>query len=371
MNPLYSWLRERGFWIPRGSDVTPTHVFLDGGKAAIPQSELHGFFEQYKRCIERGYNQYAVERVSTDKFRYFIDIDLDVNIEHDDIIKEVISVVSYLLDKTSDIVVCSKKTCDSRPLIKGGIHIVWMDVVVDTETAMQVREEAICRLDDKFDKIEKVFDGTVYRGSGLRMLHSRKRNGYDVYLPSYTISKEGVFCSITDPDDVRWLQKCSLRYFSLEDTGCISKRPCPANIPLARKPSVVVDTEHVIQIMAIIPSEYSPCKVISVQSSNGQNYLITCTSKYCANIGRRHNSNHVYFVAKWDGLYQKCHCSCKTLDGRKHGYCKDFCRRVADAPAFLKREIVRYEMFTDDELLDKQCRMLGIRSLTPVEVNKV
>ena len=56
-------------------------------------------------------------------------------------------------------------------------------------------------------------------------------------------------------------------------------------------------------------------------------YLIGTTSSYCENLGRSHNSNHVWFVANETCVYQRCFCNCETLQGRKNGFCKDFSGR--------------------------------------------
>ena len=54
-------------------------------------------------------------------------------------------------------------------------------------------------------------------------------------------------------------------------------------------------------------------------------FLVKSTSKYCENIKREHSSNHVKIVIEPKGLiHQECFCKCETLDGRLHGFCKDF-----------------------------------------------
>jgi hypothetical protein len=53
-------------------------------------------------------------------------------------------------------------------------------------------------------------------------------------------------------------------------------------------------------------------------------YIVFVDSKFCLNMNREHKSNNVYFVATKEGVSQKCFCMCKTTEGRKFGYCKDF-----------------------------------------------
>ena len=59
-------------------------------------------------------------------------------------------------------------------------------------------------------------------------------------------------------------------------------------------------------------------------SENESVYILCSQSKYCTNIGKNHNSEHIYFKLNKDGICQKCFCRCDTMDGRKHGYCKDY-----------------------------------------------
>jgi hypothetical protein len=56
-------------------------------------------------------------------------------------------------------------------------------------------------------------------------------------------------------------------------------------------------------------------------------YLVKTTSRYCENIRRNHNSNHIKIVIDGDFLYQKCFCKCETTSGRRMGFCKDFSGR--------------------------------------------
>ena len=58
-------------------------------------------------------------------------------------------------------------------------------------------------------------------------------------------------------------------------------------------------------------------------------YLVGTTSSYCENIGRPHNSNHVWFVVNEKCVYQRCFCNCETLQGRRDGFCKDFSGKKA------------------------------------------
>jgi hypothetical protein len=57
-------------------------------------------------------------------------------------------------------------------------------------------------------------------------------------------------------------------------------------------------------------------------------HLVKTTSRYCENIERNHNSNHVKIVIDGKLIYQKCFCRCETTHGRRRGFCKDFSGRT-------------------------------------------
>ena len=56
-------------------------------------------------------------------------------------------------------------------------------------------------------------------------------------------------------------------------------------------------------------------------------HLLKTTSRYCENIRRNHNSNHVKLIIDNGFIYQKCFCRCDTTEGRQLGTCKDFTGR--------------------------------------------
>lgn len=46
-------------------------------------------------------------------------------------------------------------------------------------------------------------------------------------------------------------------------------------------------------------------------------YLVIPDSKYCYNVKRNHNSNHIYFILKTNGFYQYCHSESKNKEGKQ------------------------------------------------------
>ena len=66
-------------------------------------------------------------------------------------------------------------------------------------------------------------------------------------------------------------------------------------------------------------------------------YIFYSQSKYCSNIGKNHNSEHIYFKLNREGICQKCFCKCDTMDGRKYGFCKDYSSTIIPCTPHLRK----------------------------------
>lgn len=351
-NPLYSWLRKEGYWIAKNSRDAPTHVFLDGGKARIPPSAIPSFFKLYTECIKSGVTQYTVERIQTDRFRMFVDLDLQPQIDHRQIAELVTKVVSDVLlenDQSSSVVACMKRSDET----KGGLHLIWEHVLVNADIARMVRKEAINRLVEAEGSIDwpNVYDETVYRGTGLRVIMSMKKPGApegSEYVPCALLDCNGAFVQDQvrmDPDLLSWVQRCSVQapielskdVIDLTSSSTSMSQPSKGSSSnrgnyTSSAPDLTTDQEN--ELIDCIPIQYQPCRVTHIHQC-GNMYLLATTSRFCANLGRDHNSNHVYFVVNDKGVHQRCHCACNTTSGRRKGLCADFSERVADAPKFV------------------------------------
>lgn len=65
--------------------------------------------------------------------------------------------------------------------------------------------------------------------------------------------------------------------------------------------------------------------------------------RYCMNVNREHKNNHVYFLVKEDGIYQKCYCRCNEMKGRQYGLCKDYVSKKYTITTRLKSLFFKYE----------------------------
>jgi hypothetical protein len=244
--PLIDWLKKRGYWVPysnidNGGKKQPlTHVFLNGGKASVPDSARREFNEKYVDSLLSGHDQFAVERTVGDVFKMFVDIDIKspqmtISSPHDDggrangytaavqktskedFVKEVaFTVLKHMpLSKTCGATLSfrvandktkKRKRADGEgegegkeqsstspnrhiPLgddNKQGAHIVW-EGQVDKIEAIKLRDACVneCRAIDASIDWDAMIDAAVYRNNGLRMIFSKKKDSPSYYKPAY------------------------------------------------------------------------------------------------------------------------------------------------------------------------------------------
>ncbi len=100
--------------------------------------------------------------------------------------------------------------------------------------------------------------------------------------------------------------------------------------------------------------DYTTKDIKRIYYSDNENVFILCSqSKYCSNIGRNHNSEHIYFKLNRDGICQKCFCKCDTMDGRKYGFCKDYSSTVIPCTPHLRKILNFKEINIDKTKIQK------------------
>lgn len=365
---MRSWLKRHGLYNRDPS----THTFFTGGKASISHANQDQFLRHYAMCLHNGVELTLVERTPV-MFPFFLDVDLVNRFElmtSTSFLLALTSAFSRVLDcrEGSEIIVCCKPSACG----KAGVHIIWQDVHVDRETALAVRDEALHHIEfpgftrNDFDKF---VDASVYR-SGLRMIWSTKGNHdqHDWYHP-YFICKYGSSCMLEKthglmrPTDVNtmvhWLKRCSIR----SHDGCqtvirqqASILRSPKSTPIS-KPIGTSATQKIIDwAERQIPEIYGVGSLNMMHGNEDAHmYVFNTKSKYCANIGREHKNNHVYFVLCERGLFQKCFCTCDTTAGRKHGLCKTFSVCLTtDVPEWFEQKKKPQRSATIQQVIQKQ-----------------
>lgn len=376
------WCSEQGFTpVTKGP---PSHVLMDGGVLSVPFDRLNDFYSVYVQCINAGEHLFVVEQ-KTDVYNYFLDIDYKdsepLDIEEIRVLSlDVCSKIESLgLPHRCIISVSKPKKKDGK--IKTGIHFNWPDLPVNQEGAIDLRWHIIHTLNiaRKNADWSEFVDSSVYgdlenntKGSGFRMPWSHKKSKHTEckgqgcavceysgrltegeYLPVYEYTTKGI--EVCSPDiSVEKLFDVSVRTSGKEPLsvpksvhgGLVLKKKEGSFKSLQTKDEVK-DSELVALLETFIrvnipgQSRSRVKKIFKYKNS----YRVDTTSKYCENIGRSHNSNHVWFlIEKNRTICQKCFCRCETMEGRKRGFCKDFSSRAH----FLSKQICGFLYPTKD-----------------------
>ena len=260
-NTLYAWLRDKKYWVYAASSARRqhvnnnnnnsnsklTHVFLDGGRASVPDSDLPAFWGTYVQALRDHPDtpQHVVERVVDQKtFKMFLDVDIaadtlvvdaDADADQDD--RDAINARDALVQKVQDlllqslpaelrqgeVVVMRAKPANGQS--KQGLHVVWNDVLVSGENATALRArivESCCAgaagfgLSEEEDAWSTIIDASVYR-TGLRMPFSCKGVPADkcrVYAPHVLL-----LLSPSDPPHVvKMFEACDVDAIVCEGT---------------------------------------------------------------------------------------------------------------------------------------------------------
>lgn len=213
-----------------------THVFLDGGKAAIPDRARVTFHRVYADAVTAGHPQHVVERTVGGVFRMFVDLDIrgdcydkgGKTADLRDVIATVLecmplkqeekggaATISRVREQENDrvrgcevdasdhpghggentvtavvAVRCANGCYSSGKEQKSGAHIVWdgAGAVVSKDEAKTMRETCVRRCAERKPHVkdwDAIVDAAVYNNNGLRMLFSRKVGSRSDYRPAF------------------------------------------------------------------------------------------------------------------------------------------------------------------------------------------
>ena len=370
---LDKWLESNNYFTRTKETPIPSHLLFTGykgGKLYIPRSKEYEFLCQYALEMEKGSKLYYVEtRPKTFKFM----IDADISDDHYWSVEEIIKMVNviqktiYAFFETNEVVIC----CTSPTKIKNnevhtGIHLIWPNLFVVSDTALCLRRGIIQKIKEAIEEglfklsksLDDVFDETIFTRNGYRMVGSDKISKekstnkkiienrplsllfvMDSY-PDYQLN-ENYFDRLNNNTKSLMLET-SIRYVidTYLDQGMnINKFPIWLEEDSLQKKAgvrsnqgtVVSGKDHLVVenfIKQKLPKVYKGSVKAVTRYPKEDAYphalLIKTTSRYCMNLGREHNSCGIYFYATPEGISQRCLCSCNKLDGRKHGLCMDY-----------------------------------------------
>lgn len=282
------------------SKKNTTHLLLDGGTLCAGE----GFHEAYISDILHGERLCVVEQ-KTPWFRFFVDVDF-VSEEHElDFVK-----VAIELYKIVDLETCVIARAKPRRVENGmkyGMHIIWPYSKVNKKTANTIRTKII---DEMGSDWEKVFDPSVYAGSGLRMLWSYK--GQDdnstLYIPWGVITR----CEFKEFED----KQPDVKYLELFSIRIENSKEDPVSTLIKEDHN---ELEYFIRKNVTGQEKLKIIRIVPWKKSKKGDMCIVTDSKYCENIHRCHKSNHVCFHLTRDGiLTQRCNDDeCKGFKSKK------------------------------------------------------
>lgn len=281
-------------WATQGSMFS--HVSMNGSSSLfVPSLDVPEFFREYINQVKNGNKLYLVE-AKTKLFKFFMDIDYisDDKLTHESII-EISKRINTCIPGRC--LISISKSCKKKNGIKSGIHLHWPEMIVTKKKALDLR------LKVPEDLIGFV-DESVYKGSGLRMLWSFKKNGDSAYTPFYDLSSDSPI--ISEPS-VDLLKLFSIRsefdeLFSDDQDDLVINDGC--------------------HISKFIRENFKGQENLSIKKMKNESNKITIqtNSHFCERIHTRHKSNHVFFVIdkKNFTIFQKCFDSeCAKFESRR------------------------------------------------------
>ena len=364
---LRAWLIQNGHWVyadpaKNAEDVRSrplTHVFYDGGRAAVPPGPPRArFLEVYADALSLGEKPRVAEMTPPDApFHAFADLDT----KHRAAAEDDAALTTRMLEafrrvggqEFSRAVVCTKAQSPGGR----GVHVMWLmtpteedddyrPVLVTRDRMTRLREECVREL-TKEDELPwgDIFDGAVYsrRQATLRMVFSRSKDGQDDhYVPTLLWTSAGGSSGITDAvaDVHAWVRRCSIlpvaeapcRSCSCTDDdddgeevdarGGKKRRRRASSTTVKHHVAAPEMRERIEGLSTLLPEPYRKCGVTGVTEKDHV-ILLKLDSRYCHNVGREHTSSRVYLQIDRHGVGQRCFCCRDTTEGREFGRCAD------------------------------------------------
>lgn len=412
------------------TSVKRSHLLLNGGNYYVPNKKQDDFLKIYTKDIMLGIPHYLSE-VRTPIFRYFIDIDYydyhELSLQQiRELTKDIQNALKPFLEDQLDIFkrrvfvcVCDdpkKEEVDGKLISKTGIHLHWPDIFVDSNQAFILRSAILQYLENKngptnFKTWDDFIDESVYKGSGLRLLGSRKAQPCKQCKGKKGKKEECIECNgigkldlgriyklkfILDGfnnEEILLLKELKQNFYSILKRTTIKSLEEKSNISLDFYPNwfdplryknkskkrkntnkksknkkinfeehselqfrkkISEDDERFSLVIDFLnkwlPKEYEkPIDTIDLYLCGEKTnfYVINTRFHYCMNKQDEHSSNHIYFYISQDNIIQKCFSEKVGYDGKTK--CCDFSFNLVKLPIRIKKKFFP-ENFEDQKL---------------------
>lgn len=353
MDRFKAWTRENGMLLKRSSVEEHTHLLLNGGKLRVLACDNSFFLSKYAWFLEKGQMLQVVE-CRTPIFKLMMDVDIktDTPLTKEQQIQlshQLHCLASSTFEESGPTILCMappELLADGRH--KTGIHLVFQNVYVDSQTALSFRRAIIHTSNPNLDltlQWDDILDSQVYTSAGLRMLGSQKKDGTRAYVPAYLLYDDDVNPVNLDNDGgwKTWVDRTSIRNFSQTITALQQRLPPSLHHVTAHHPSStscmdLIEHQHGLSdLKQILPEVYRDVEFTGLKTV-GDKCFLQSTSKFCLNADREHSSNRTYFQLQPDGVFQRCH-SNKEGGGRLMGNCKKFYSNMFEMPVSLRASL--------------------------------
>lgn len=347
----------------RKNEHTPpfTHLFLDGGRAAVPDTMHGAFLNLYVNAILRGERVYVVETKTT-HFRLFFDIDAhyETRVPPEAARHELLTLAERLntyashfwdVPDVQKLIVCSapEKYAEDGSTYKTGLHLHWPTIVTNSPIAMAFRSYVLDHIEEEplalstTNRLEDILDACVFKANGLRLIYSGKVDHYRAYEPCAVITAHGIqHLDVVSAELKRELvHQTSIRAFDLPLTACRNGADKLADeatyahakhrLGIQRRLS---DYEHLLpKLHALLPTVYATQRFTGVFKTDHA-VMFKSSSRFCFNVEREHRTSTIYFIVTRRGMAQRCYC---RKDERG---CVDYCSEWIAVPEDILDELL-------------------------------
>lgn len=326
-----------------------------GGKLHVPPSDYDAFLLSYSSGLLRNEKLFMIELRTSPLFKWYADLDMMMPTEicH----RQIVNIVRIIQNVISEHLNISGKNrlkllgLSTEPkqkddMVKTGLHIIAPNIVVSVDNCMDIQQKCIARLKENItlrNEWSDAFDTSVYKGSGLRMLGSRKiefckcKTGCDsckgvlkidsgrAYGVSFLLNGDGqVNSEETDTLKRRLnlaVKMSSIKSFEQLQTGTPQRLiPVPS---LKRCALTELRAPDELDIRGLVEyhlhSSFGSVEIVKMVKMSGGVVFSVKGCKFCMNVNREHSNSNIYFFLGSNGeLTQRCHCpkySCKSYHG--------------------------------------------------------
>lgn len=326
-----------------------------GGKLHVSPNEYDVFLSNYAAGLDRGEKLYMIELRTSPFFKWHADLDMmmkdhiniDVIIEYVKVIQAVIKDYLGIEGKNKlKLLALATEPMHKNDGIKHGLHIIAPNITVTVEDCIEIQKRCVENLKQRDIPIngwEDAFDTSVYKGSGLRMLGSRKievckckeKEGCELckkthkidvgrqYEVSFVLNGNGEI----DERETETLKKRS--NLAVKMSSIKSFAQLQSNVPtrstsiqpIKRRKYTREEVPDELDIVGLLEYHlhisFGTIELVNmIKTANGVVFSVR-GCKFCMNVDREHSNSNIYiFLGKNGELSQRCHCpkySCKSF----------------------------------------------------------